>query len=241
MSPLLLPGFMDRASYGWRLRFHCSWVMADGLVPSGSDCTRWPGLGLCSLTGLEVAPDRRHFGRQLSPMRDCQVRSWRSGGCVPSSCRSPVRPHIAGLGKEFAKELEEFLVNVHRLKGKEYRILTVKGPSTDLKCVKHEMTATKSHNHLIFSGVHYTGAESCSMVRLFLVRSIPSDVPNQVSLCGTSGRGLPWQSFTLALNLNRAETAQWLPVALSSAAYSGCCCLDRAGLETEIHVRSLRP
>ena len=34
---------------------------------------------------------------------------------------------IDNLGKQFAKELEEFFVNYHRLSGKEYRVLGLKG------------------------------------------------------------------------------------------------------------------
>lgn len=40
------------------------------------------------------------------------------------------------LGKEFCKELEEFFVNYHRLSGKEYRVLDVKGPNAAMKLVK---------------------------------------------------------------------------------------------------------
>ena len=36
--------------------------------------------------------------------------------------------HIKDLGKSFVRELEEFFVNFHRLSGKEYWILGVKGP-----------------------------------------------------------------------------------------------------------------
>jgi inorganic pyrophosphatase len=43
---------------------------------------------------------------------------------------------IDDLGKEFCKELEEFFVNYHRLSGKEYRVLDVKGPGTARKLVK---------------------------------------------------------------------------------------------------------
>ena len=35
---------------------------------------------------------------------------------------------IDDLGKEFCRELEEFFVNYHKLSGKEYRVLGVKGP-----------------------------------------------------------------------------------------------------------------
>ena len=43
---------------------------------------------------------------------------------------------IDDLGKEFCKELEEFFVNYHRLSGKEYRVLDVKGPGKARKLVK---------------------------------------------------------------------------------------------------------
>lgn len=43
---------------------------------------------------------------------------------------------VSDLGKQFAKELEEFFVNYHRLTGKQYRILGLKGPEQARKIVK---------------------------------------------------------------------------------------------------------
>jgi inorganic pyrophosphatase len=43
---------------------------------------------------------------------------------------------IDDLGKRFERELEEFFVNYHRLSGKQYRILAVKGPAGGRRCVK---------------------------------------------------------------------------------------------------------
>jgi inorganic pyrophosphatase len=43
------------------------------------------------------------------------------------------------LGKQFVRELEEFFVNYHRLSGKQYRILGVKGPDQARKLVKAAM------------------------------------------------------------------------------------------------------
>ena len=40
------------------------------------------------------------------------------------------------LGKQFCKELEEFFVNYHKLSGKKYRVLSVKGPAQARKLVK---------------------------------------------------------------------------------------------------------
>jgi inorganic pyrophosphatase len=46
---------------------------------------------------------------------------------------------IDDLGKEFCRELEEFFMNYHRLSGKEYRVLGVKGPGQARKLVKSGM------------------------------------------------------------------------------------------------------
>jgi inorganic pyrophosphatase len=41
------------------------------------------------------------------------------------------------MGKQFDKELEEFFVNYHKLTGKEYRVLAMKGPDQARKLVKN--------------------------------------------------------------------------------------------------------
>lgn len=43
---------------------------------------------------------------------------------------------VSDLGKQFAMELEEFFVNYHKLTGKQYRILGLKGPDEAQKIVK---------------------------------------------------------------------------------------------------------
>jgi inorganic pyrophosphatase len=43
---------------------------------------------------------------------------------------------VNDLGKQFARELEEFFVNYHRLSGKQYRVLGLKGPDQARKLVK---------------------------------------------------------------------------------------------------------
>jgi inorganic pyrophosphatase len=43
--------------------------------------------------------------------------------------------HIDDLGKQFQRELEEFFVNYHRLSGKEFRILSVKGPGAARRAI----------------------------------------------------------------------------------------------------------
>jgi inorganic pyrophosphatase len=46
---------------------------------------------------------------------------------------------IDDLGKEFQRELEDFFVNYHELSGKQYRVLSVKGPNQARKLVKAGM------------------------------------------------------------------------------------------------------
>lgn len=48
---------------------------------------------------------------------------------------------IDDLGKTFEREIEEFFVNYHRLMGKPYRIVALKGPAAASRCVKQAMKA----------------------------------------------------------------------------------------------------
>jgi inorganic pyrophosphatase len=43
---------------------------------------------------------------------------------------------VDDLGKQFVRELEEFFVDYHKLSGKQYRVLALKGPAQALKLVK---------------------------------------------------------------------------------------------------------
>jgi inorganic pyrophosphatase len=43
---------------------------------------------------------------------------------------------VNDLGKQFVRELEEFFVNYHKLTGKEYRVVGLKGPDQARKLVK---------------------------------------------------------------------------------------------------------
>jgi inorganic pyrophosphatase len=51
--------------------------------------------------------------------------------------------HVDDLGKEFAQELEDFFVNYHRLIGKKYKILGLKGPNAALRCIREGMKAAR--------------------------------------------------------------------------------------------------
>jgi inorganic pyrophosphatase len=52
--------------------------------------------------------------------------------------------NVNDLGKEFVKELEEFFVNYHKLGGKKYRVLDVRGPREAHRRIKDGMKAAKS-------------------------------------------------------------------------------------------------
>jgi len=49
--------------------------------------------------------------------------------------------HVDDLEKEFARELEDFFVNYHKLIGKTYKILGLKGPKAALRCIREGMKA----------------------------------------------------------------------------------------------------
>jgi inorganic pyrophosphatase len=53
----------------------------------------------------------------------------------------PFINHIDDLGKEFIEELEKFFVNYHKLIGRKYRILDVKGPGEACHRIKDGMRA----------------------------------------------------------------------------------------------------
>jgi inorganic pyrophosphatase len=51
--------------------------------------------------------------------------------------------HIDDMGKKFIKEIEQFFVNFHKLKGRKYRILDVKGPNQAMNAIKQGLKAAK--------------------------------------------------------------------------------------------------
>jgi inorganic pyrophosphatase len=51
--------------------------------------------------------------------------------------------HIDDLQEQFIEELSEFFVNYHKLQGKEYRVLDVKGRGAGRKCVQQAMKEAK--------------------------------------------------------------------------------------------------
>lgn len=51
--------------------------------------------------------------------------------------------HVDDLGKKFVRELEEFFVNYHKMLGKTYSIIDVKGPGAARRRIKDGMRANK--------------------------------------------------------------------------------------------------
>jgi inorganic pyrophosphatase len=51
--------------------------------------------------------------------------------------------HVDDMGKEFARELEDFFVNYHKLVGKTYKVLGLKGPKAALRCIHAGMKSAR--------------------------------------------------------------------------------------------------
>ena len=51
--------------------------------------------------------------------------------------------HVDDLGKKFARELENFFVNYHRLIGKKYELLGLRGRGAAMRCIRRGMKAAK--------------------------------------------------------------------------------------------------
>ncbi|MDP9064666.1 MAG: inorganic diphosphatase, partial [Pseudomonadota bacterium] len=54
---------------------------------------------------------------------------------------------IGDMGKIFCKELEEFFVNYHRMIGKEFKVLKVRGPSSARRLIEKAQDAAKKGRH----------------------------------------------------------------------------------------------
>jgi inorganic pyrophosphatase len=51
--------------------------------------------------------------------------------------------HVKDLGGPFVEELEKFFVNYHKLSGKKYRVLDIRGPAEAFRRIKDGMRAAK--------------------------------------------------------------------------------------------------
>jgi inorganic pyrophosphatase len=55
--------------------------------------------------------------------------------------------HIDDLGKPFCREIEEFFVNYHELRGKKYKVLAMKGPAEARRRIEDGIRARKRDRH----------------------------------------------------------------------------------------------
>ena len=89
-----------------------------------------PAFPGCKLTCRLVGVIEGEQGDKKKPERNDRVVAVESGNHSYAHVK-----RIDDLGKTFEREIEAFFVNFHRLIGKEYRILALKGPSAASRCV----------------------------------------------------------------------------------------------------------
>jgi inorganic pyrophosphatase len=89
-----------------------------------------PAFPGCKLTCRIVGVIEGEQGAKKKPERNDRVVAVESGNHSYAHVK-----RIDDLGKSFEREIEEFFVNYHRLTGKEYRILALKGPTAASRCV----------------------------------------------------------------------------------------------------------
>ncbi|MGH9640792.1 MAG: inorganic diphosphatase [Terriglobales bacterium] len=99
------------------------------------DEAAFPG---CKLTCRLVGVIEGEQGKRNDCERNDRIVAVESGNHSFSHVK-----RIGDLGKSFEREIEEFFVNYHRLTGKEYRILALKGPAAASRCVKRAMKAAR--------------------------------------------------------------------------------------------------
>ena len=90
-----------------------------------------PAFPGCKLTCRLVGVIQGEQGDKKETERNDRVVAVESGNHSYAHVK-----RIDDLGKRFEEELEEFFVNQHRLSGKQYRILDLKGPAAAKSCVK---------------------------------------------------------------------------------------------------------
>ena len=90
-----------------------------------------PAFPGCKLTCRLVGVIEGEQGEKKKPERNDRVVAVESGNHSYAHVK-----RIDDLGKSFEREIEEFFVNYHRLTGKEYRILALKGPAAASRCVE---------------------------------------------------------------------------------------------------------
>jgi inorganic pyrophosphatase len=89
-----------------------------------------PAFAGCKLTCRLIGVIEGEQGDKKNPERNDRVVAVESGNHSYAHVK-----RIDDLGKGFEREIEEFFVNYHRLIGKRYRILALKGPTAARRCV----------------------------------------------------------------------------------------------------------
>lgn len=97
-----------------------------------------PAFPGCKLTCRPVGVIEGEQGDKKQRERNDRIVAVESGNHSFAHVR-----RISDLGKPFEREIEEFFVNYHRLVGKEYRILALRGPAAAHRCVKQAMRAAR--------------------------------------------------------------------------------------------------
>jgi inorganic pyrophosphatase len=90
-----------------------------------------PAFAGCKLTCRVVGVIEGEQGNKKKTERNDRVVAVEDGNHSYAHVK-----RIDDLGKPFERELEEFFVNYHRLSGKQYRILALKGPAAGRRCVQ---------------------------------------------------------------------------------------------------------
>jgi len=89
-----------------------------------------PAFPGCKLTCRLIGVIQGEQGKKKAVERNDRVVAVENGNHSYAHIK-----HIDELGKHFERELEEFFVNYHRLDGKDYRVLGLKGPAAARRCV----------------------------------------------------------------------------------------------------------
>jgi inorganic pyrophosphatase len=90
-----------------------------------------PAFAGCKLTCRVVGVIEGEQGNKKKTERNDRVVAVEDGNHSYAHVK-----RVDDLGKPFERELEEFFVNYHRLSGKQYRILALKGPAAGRRCVQ---------------------------------------------------------------------------------------------------------
>jgi len=95
-----------------------------------------PAFAGCKLTARVIGIIEGEQGTKSKTVRNDRIVAVESDNHSYGHIR-----HIEELGKKFARELEEFFVNYHRLSGQQFRILALRGPSAARRCIKSARSA----------------------------------------------------------------------------------------------------